>query len=95
MIDATQEQKEILNTHGIEVIEFKRMVIKCQEFFDSIMEYVKNLVETMKPIIEAIKKRLESEKVSAKNKYKVCKSLGIDYLQYIKRNQIYRCRNNC
>ena len=56
MINVTQEQKEILNAHGIKVIEFKRMVIKCQESFDSIMECIKNLFETMKPIIEAIKK---------------------------------------
>lgn len=92
MINVTQEQKVILNSLGIEVIEYKRWVMELQK---GLTECVKRLVDAMKPIVEAIKKCLESEKVSARDKYKLCKSLGIDYRPYIKRNQAYRCRNNC
>lgn len=99
MINVTQEQKEILNACGIEVIEYKRQIMKTEKLIDDIVkemtECVKRVIEVMKPIVEAIKKCLESEKVSARDKYRVCKSLGIDYRPYIKRNHIYRCRNNC
>lgn len=91
-ISVTQQQKEVLNARGIEVIEYKRLVLKLQK---GLAECAKRFVEVMKPVIEAIKKCLESEKVSARDKYKLCKSLNIDYRPYIKRNQIYRCRNNC
>lgn len=99
MINVSQQQKEILNACGIEVIEYKRQMMKAQKIIDDIvramMECVKELVDNMKPIAEAIKKCLESERVSASDKYRICKSLGIDYQPYIKRNHIYRCRNNC
>lgn len=99
MISVTQQQKEILNACGIEVIEYKRQMIKSQKIIDDIakafVECLERLIEVMKPVVEAIKKCLESEKVSARDKYKLCKTLGIDYRPYIKRNQAYRCRNNC
>lgn len=92
MINVTQKQKEILNARGIEVIEYKRSVMKLQK---GLNECVKRAIESMKSVAEAIKKWLESKRVSAGDKYKLCKSLGIDYHPYIKRNHIYRCRNNC
>lgn len=99
MISVTQKQKEILNACGVEVIEYKRQMMKTQKIIDDIaramLECVKRLVDAIKSIVEAIKKCLESEKVSASDKYRICKSLGIDYQPYIKRNHIYRCRNNC
>lgn len=91
-ISVTQQQKEILNACGIEVMEYKRSVMKLQK---GLNECVERAIESMKPVAEAIKKCLESEKVSARDKYKLCKTLGIDYRPYIKRNQAYRCRNNC
>lgn len=99
MINVSQQQKEILNAYGIEVIEYKRQMMKTQKIIDDIaramLECIKRLIEAIKPIVEAVKKCLESENVSASDKYKICKSLGIDYRPYIKRNHIYRCRNNC
>lgn len=99
MINVSQQQKEILNHCGIEVIEYKRRMMKAQKLIDDIasimVQCVKRLVDAIKSIVEAIKKCLESEKVSASDKYRICKSLGIDYQPFIKQNYIYRCRNNC
>lgn len=99
MINVTQKQKEFLNECGIEVIEFKRWVLKLKKDIDdialAIIKCINELAKRLEPILDVVKKYLGSDEISARDKYKFCKSIGIDYRPYIKRNQIYRCRNNC
>ncbi len=99
MINVTQKQKEFFNACGVEVIEFKRWVLKLKKDIDdialAIIKCINELAKILEPILEVVKKYLGSDEITARDKYKFCKSIGIDYQPYIKRNQIYRCRNNC
>ncbi len=86
----TEEMKHQINSMGMEVIEFKRMVKNLEEIFISIS---KNVLEIVKQLWNEIKKGLE---LPPKQRYKFVKSLGIkNYEVFFQRNQIYKARSCC
>ncbi len=86
----TEEMKHQINSMGMEVVEFKRMVKNLEEIFISIS---KNVLEIVKQLWNEIKKGLE---LPPKQRYKFVKTLGIkNYEVFFQRNQIYRARSCC
>ena len=86
----TEEMKHKINSMGIEVVEFKRMVKNIEEIFISIS---KNVLEIVKQLFEEIKKGLE---LPPKQRYKFVKSLGVEnYEVFFRRKQIHRARSCC
>jgi hypothetical protein len=78
MINVTQEQKEFLNSLGIQVIEFKRLILKMQKIIEDTMralaEAVKEVAEVViKPLVDKAAEYLKSDKISTRDKYKLCK----------------------
>lgn len=86
----TEEMKHQINSMGMEVIEFKRMVKNLEEIFISIS---KNVLEIVNQLWGENKKGLE---LPPKQRYKFVKSLGVkNYEVFFQRNQIYRARSSC
>lgn len=86
----TEEMKHQINSMGMEVIEFKRMIKDLGEIVLSISE---NVLEVIRKLWDEIKKGLE---LPPKQRYKFVKSLGVkNYEVFFQRNRIYRARSCC
>ncbi len=92
----TEEMKCQINSMGMEVVEFKKMV-KSKRMFKNLEEIFifisKNVSEIVKQFFEEIKKVLE---LPSKQTYKFIKSLGVkNYEVFSRRKQIHRARSCC
>lgn len=106
VINITQEQKEIIESMGLMVVQVKLWLQKgynvCEKmwtFRKAILEAFNRLCEKVKKsIVEPLARVLAPDLVLAfepRKQYKIVKKLGLAYMVYLGRKGVYHCRNNC
>lgn len=86
----TEEIKKVINTQGMQVIEFKNVMKKLSEAFKKLFDAINKFVDEFRQWINKL------SEIPPKQRYKECKHLGIENYEYLFcRKQVYKARSNC
>ena len=88
----------------------KKAVNSVWDICRAIAEFISSFIEEKMKIViawaEDVYEKFEKQSIEnyadkfirsmePRERYKLCKTLGIDYKPYIRRTPLYHCRNNC
>ena len=106
VINITQEQKEIIESRGLMVVQVKLWLQKDYNVCEKMRTFRKAILEAFNRFCEEVKKSIVEPLARAltpdlvltfepRKRYKIVKRLGLAYRVYLSRKGVYHCWNNC